>query len=69
MWYSSLVETLFQQTSLENLAGLIEVGLPGDLGLTVFQTVANFGERVQGHMRAAIAGAGFARISHDSGHG
>lgn len=52
---------LLQQAALQDFAGLSVIRLPDDLGFAVPQAVADFQQRVPRHVRAAVAGAGFAR--------
>src|SRR4051794_679645 len=50
-----------QQTPLQHRAGRAELGLPGDLRAAGRQAVAQLFQRVAGHVRALVAGAGNAR--------
>ena len=56
-----------QQTSLQHVLRRGEVRLPLDFRLAGFEAVAEFGEGVAGHVRAAVTGTGFARVGHDAG--
>src|SRR5262249_6927539 len=57
-----------EQAPPENLRGLIEVGLPWNLGAPELETISDARERVAGHVRTAVASTGFARGCHDAWH-
>ena len=56
-----------QQAALQHFAGPVEFRLPVDLRRAVRQAVAELFQRVAGHVRALVAGAGDARHRMDSG--
>jgi len=57
---ASRLQPLVEQALSQNLARLVEVRLPVNLRLAVFQAVPQLGQRIEGHVGAAVAGARFA---------